>query len=220
MSVRRWCVSSLTLVPSKPSLRHQMPRPLTTPGRARSLTCRRHRLRPRSLNDAHQLAVGEAARRRVVGVHLEQRLALDVAQALDVDEARVEEVARRRRDHRQRIAPREFGRRLHRLVVRHEVGHAQARARRSCNGRSGVGKPPSANGASARGNCTQPCSRSASNDTASPNGHARQRLVAVARSRARRSPCAPPVRERSACSACASPSGAIAGSLISTEVWP
>ena len=49
MSVSRWCVSSLTLVSAGPSFRHQMPRPLTTPGRARALTSALQRYSPRSL---------------------------------------------------------------------------------------------------------------------------------------------------------------------------
>src|SRR5206468_8994955 len=65
---------------------------------------------------AHQRAALDAARRGIVGMHLEQRLAFDVAQALDVDEARVEEIARRRRDHRQRIAGGQIRRRLYALV--------------------------------------------------------------------------------------------------------
>ena len=84
------------------------------------------------------------------GVDLEHRLALDRAQAGDVDEARVEEVARRRRDHRQRKARARARARSRRFVVGHVVGHAEAR--RSVDSgtcRSSVGKPPSANGASA-----------------------------------------------------------------------
>lgn len=34
-SLSAWLVSSLTFLPSTPNLRHQTPRPLTTPGRAR-----------------------------------------------------------------------------------------------------------------------------------------------------------------------------------------
>ena len=57
---------------------------------------------------------------------LDDRLGLDVAQALHVHEGRVEEVACRRRDHRQRIARRQLRRRRDRLPRRHEVRQAPA----------------------------------------------------------------------------------------------
>ncbi len=77
------------------------------------------------VEDAHHLAARDAAAARIGLVNLDDRLAFDVAQALHVDEAGVQEVARRRRDHRERVAPRELGRARDRLVVRDEVGHAE-----------------------------------------------------------------------------------------------
>jgi hypothetical protein len=44
-----WCVSSLPFLPSAASFRHQTPRPLTTPGRARSPTTALQTMLPRSL---------------------------------------------------------------------------------------------------------------------------------------------------------------------------
>src|SRR5688572_30598587 len=49
-------------------------------------------------------AVDDATRGGILRMHLEQRLPLGRTQARHVDEARIEEVARRRRDHRQRVA--------------------------------------------------------------------------------------------------------------------
>ena len=93
----------------RPSFLHQTPRPLTTPGRARAPTTALQTMLPRSLKMRTRCAGGDAARSGVARRDLEHRLAFDRAQAGDVDEARVEEVARRRRDHRQRVAARELG---------------------------------------------------------------------------------------------------------------
>ena len=48
------------------------------------------------VENLHHAAVGNAARARVLRVNLEQRLGLDVAQALHIDETGVQEIARRR----------------------------------------------------------------------------------------------------------------------------
>ncbi len=69
---------------------------------------------------AHGAAVGNAACGGVVGVHFQQRAAFDGAQALNVDEGGVEEVARGRRDHGQRVA----GVGALQLVVGNVVGQA------------------------------------------------------------------------------------------------
>ena len=72
------------------------------------------------VEDAHHAARGEPARLGVAWVHLQQRFTLDVAQALHVHEGRIEEVARRRRDHGQR----ELRRAARSLVVGQVVGQA------------------------------------------------------------------------------------------------
>ena len=69
---------------------------------------------------AHHAAIRDTTRRGIGRVDLEQRLAFDRAQAPDIDEARIEKVARRRRDHRQGV----LGRTAGRLVVGHMVGQA------------------------------------------------------------------------------------------------
>src|SRR5258706_4099512 len=53
---------------------------------------------------AHAVALEDAAHLGVVGVHVEVRLALELAKARQVGEARVEGVARRRREEGERIA--------------------------------------------------------------------------------------------------------------------
>ena len=68
----------------------------------------------------HDRAVGNAALGRIAGVHFQHGLGFDVAQALHVDESGVEEVARRRRDHGQRVAATRRGQ----LVVGQVVGQA------------------------------------------------------------------------------------------------
>jgi len=56
-----------------------------------------------AVEHAHQVALGDGACGGVLRVDLHERAALDVAQALEVDEGGVQEVARRRRDHGQRV---------------------------------------------------------------------------------------------------------------------
>ena len=56
------------------------------------------------VENAHQIAIGNAACRRVSGVDFQLRPAFDVAQGFDVHEGGVQEVARRWRNHCQRVA--------------------------------------------------------------------------------------------------------------------
>ncbi|MNV50648.1 hypothetical protein D3C71_1426680 [compost metagenome] len=67
---------------------------------------------------AHQRTVCDAARGGILRVHLQQRPAFGVAQLLHVDKGAVEEVARRRGNHRQRIGALRVGQ----LVVGQVVG--------------------------------------------------------------------------------------------------
>ena len=69
----------------------------------------------------HDRAVGNAALVRILGVHFQHRLGFDVAQALHVDESGVEEVARRRRDHGQRVAATRRGQFVIGQVVRQAI---------------------------------------------------------------------------------------------------
>src|SRR6185369_4002052 len=78
------------------------------------------------VEDADASSVGDPAGRGVDRRDLEHRLALDRAQAGDVDEARVEEVARRRRDHREREAARELRGARRRFVVGDVIRNAEA----------------------------------------------------------------------------------------------
>ena len=83
-------------------------------------------VRPARVEHPYRGAIGQAAGRRVGCVHFQQRLALDVAQALHIDKARVEKVARWRRDHGQRVGCR----RARCLVIRQVVGQAVQPLRR------------------------------------------------------------------------------------------
>ncbi len=84
---------------------------------------------------------------------------------------------------------------------------------------SAVGKPPSANGASASGSSSQPAARSASKSSSGRNAA----RASVSSSSAKQG-SAKPICKASSRKICvfgfASPSGAIAGSLISAQVWP
>ena len=68
------------------------------------------------VEDAQPVAIGNAARGGVLGVQLQQRALFHARQAGDIGEGAVQEVARRRRDHGQRVGGRG------RLVIGHVVG--------------------------------------------------------------------------------------------------
>ena len=197
MSVRRWCVSSLTLVPSSAELAPPHAQPVHDAGPRALADARDAAVLAAVVEHAHLVAVGDAARGGVGGLDLEHRLLLDRAQALDVDEGRVEEVARRRRDHRQREAPRELGRAAHALVGRHVVGQADAGRRRTARGRRASGSRRRRTAPRAAAAWPSRSARSCSNGTGRLDRLLRQRLGRRRRSTGRRSPCAAPARGRS-----------------------
>ena len=89
-------VVALQFTPSSVYLCHQMPSDTTTPGFTVSPTTAFAPEPAAVVEDAHRLAVGDAARRRVVGVDLHRRLAGRLPQRVHVDERRVQERRRRR----------------------------------------------------------------------------------------------------------------------------
>uniref|UniRef100_A0A494G982 Uncharacterized protein n=1 Tax=Solanum lycopersicum TaxID=4081 RepID=A0A494G982_SOLLC len=82
---------------------------------------------------AHHIAVHDAARGGVGRMDIQMRFAFGGAQAVDIDERAVQEVARGRGNHRQRVACRQFRRGCRRFVRRHIGGHGiEAIARHRC----------------------------------------------------------------------------------------
>ena len=97
--------------------------PTTTPSRIASSTRATAVNAPRSLCTTTRVPARDAAPLGVVGMEQALRLARAAPQRVDVHERRVQELVRRRRDQRQRIARRQLGRRLRELVRRRVRRH-------------------------------------------------------------------------------------------------
>ena len=123
-------MSSFAFLPSRVSFFHQTESATTTPGRARSLTRARSSSDPRSLNTRTKRAVDDTPRAPASsGMNIEPRLAFHGPQARHVDEARIQEMPRRRRDHGQRKSPCQIAARVleRRDVIRQRIEPERSR---------------------------------------------------------------------------------------------
>ena len=107
MSVSRCDVVWFAFAPSAAYLPHQIDGAHTTPGRMRVLDARHRRERAAIVVHHHAHPGADPAPLGVGRMEQALRLARRATQRIDVHESRVQELMRRRRDQRQRIARRE-----------------------------------------------------------------------------------------------------------------